>query len=315
MKMRRSTAMTLIGGGILAGARPASAQTAPVTVRMGSMALDAAGEAYYGTEAGIFASNGINTQITTFTTGAAIIQAVLAGDLDVGVANPLALATAIARGISVQMIVPAVVYSKADSNPNFVVAKDGPIKVPKDLVGATFGVSTLADLNQLSLLAWLDANGVPRDGVKFVELKFGELGLALQRNIIQAAIITEPFKTDAMRAGQIRDFSDTYLSIAPEISPMVWFGSKTWLQKNPDTAKKLVSGIFATAKWANTHTKETGDMLAKLAKMDPVVVAGMKRLIFATSNERRYSEPLLKLAARYNMVPRPVSFEEYTAFL
>jgi NitT/TauT family transport system substrate-binding protein len=312
--MRRSMAMTIIGGGILAVARPVCAQSAPVTVRMGSMALDAAGEAYYGTEAGIFASNGIAPQITTFATGAAIIQAVLAGDIDVGVANPLALATAIARNIPVQMIVPAVVYSKSDSNPNFVVAKDGPIKVPKDLVGATFGVSTLADLNQLSLLAWLDANGVSRDGVKFVELKFGELGLALQRNIIQAAIITEPFKTDAMRAGQIRDFSDTYLSIAPEIAPMVWFGSKAWLQKNPDTAKKLVNGIYATAKWANSHTKETGDMLAKIAKMDPAVVANMKRLIFATSNERRYSEPLLKLAARYNMVPRPVTFEEYTAF-
>jgi NitT/TauT family transport system substrate-binding protein len=314
MQMRRSTALTLIGGGILAGARPAFAQTAPATVRMGSMALDAAGESYYGTEAGIFASNGIAPQITTSQTGAAIIQGVLAGDLDVGVANPLALAIAIARNIPVVMIAPAVVYSKADSNPNFVVAKDGPIKSPKDLVGATFGVSTLADLNQLSLLAWLDANGVPRDGVKFVELKFGELGSALQRNIIQAAIITEPFKTDAMRAGQIRDFSDTYLSIAPEISPMVWFASKAWLQKNPDTAKRLVSAIYATARWSNSHTKETGDMLAKLAKMDPAVVANMKRLIFATSNERKYSEPLLKLAARYNMIPRPVSFEEYTAF-
>lgn len=315
MKIRRSVLLTLIGGGLVAGAAPARAQTASANVRIGATAVDACGVAYYGPETGIFQNNGINAQVTTLTNGATIMSAVVGGDLDVGMGNAPQIAVAIAHGIPLQMIAPASLYSKKDADANLVVAKDSRITSAKDLASATIAVSTLGDFNQLSVVGWFDANKVPRDGVKFVEMKFGEVGIALSRGNVQAAIITEPFKTDAMRAGQIRDFSDTYLSIAPEISPMVWFGSKTWLQKNPDTAKKLVSGIFATAKWANTHTKETGDMLAKLAKMDPVVVAGMKRLIFATSNERRYSEPLLKLAARYNMVPRPVSFEEYTAFL
>jgi NitT/TauT family transport system substrate-binding protein len=312
--MPRSAAMTLVAGGVFAAALPARAQTNPAPVKMGAMAIDASGEAYYGDGSGIFLNNGISPQITTVSSGSAIIAAVLAGDLDVGLANPLQIASAISHGIPLQMIAPAVVYSKSDANPNFVVAKDGPIKAPKDLVGATFGVTTLADLNTLSLMAWLDANKVPRDGVKFVELKFGELGQALVRGTIQAAIITEPFKTDAMRAGQIREFGDTYLAIAPEISPMVWFASKAWLQKNPDTAKRLINGIYATAKWANSHTKESGDMLAKIAKMDPAVVANMKRLYFATSNDKKYSEALLNLAARYGMVAHPVTFEEYTAF-
>jgi NitT/TauT family transport system substrate-binding protein len=308
----RFAASALIAGSILVASVPSVAQTAPAPVRMGAMAIDASGEAYYGNDSGIFQSNGISPQITTVSSGSAIIAAVLAGDLDVGLANPLQIASAISRGIPLQMIAPAVIYSKGDANPNFVVAKDGPIKSPKDLAGATFGVTTLADLNTLSLMAWLDANKVPRDGVKFVEMKFGELGLALQRNTIQAAIITEPFKTDAMRAGLIREFGDTYLAIAPEISPMVWFSTKSWLQKNPDTAKRVVNGIYATAKWANSHTHESGDMLAKIAKMDPAVVASMKRLYFATSNDKKYSEALLTLAARYGMLQHPITFEEYS---
>lgn len=312
--MSRSAAMTFIAGGLLAAAQPALAQTASATVRMGSLAIDASGESYYGVDSGIFAANGISAQIQTLTTGSVIITAVLAGDLDVGIANPLQIATGIARGIPLVMLTPAALYSLRDANANLVVAKNSPFKTPKDLVGATFGVSSLADFNQLSLLAYLDTNGVSKDSVHFIELPFSQVSAALERGTIQAAVITEPFKTDGVRAGQIRDFGDTYLTIAPEIAPIFWFTTKGWIQKNPDVAKRMVNAIYATAKWANAHTKESGETLARIAKMDPAIVANMKRLYFATSNDRKYTVNTLALATRYGMLPRPVTFEEFSAF-
>jgi ABC-type nitrate/sulfonate/bicarbonate transport system substrate-binding protein len=150
--------------------------------------------------------------------------------------------------------------------------------------------------------------------VKFVELKFGELGLALQRGTVQAAIIAEPAKTEALRAGLVREFGDTYLSMEPELCPLLWVAAKSWLQKNADVAKNVVKGLYATAKWANANTRQSGDILAKYSKVDPAVIATTKRLYFATANDRRYVEPILDLAARYHMVPRPVSFEEFSAF-
>jgi len=312
--MPRSAAIPLIAGGILAAARPAAAQTGLPTVRIGSLAIDASGEAYYGTESGIFLDNGINTQVTTLPNGLSIIQAVLAGDLDVGQANPLPIAAAIARGIPLQMIAPAALYSKRDANAPLVVAKESPIKSPKDLVGATLGVASLGDFNQLSVLAWLESNGIPRESVHFLELPFSEIGAALQRGTVQAGFITEPVKSNAMRAGQIRDFADTYLAIGPEIAVVVWFTTKSWLQKNPGTAKKLIKGIYATARWANTHTQQSGEILAKAAKMDPTVVAGMRRIYFATSNDKKYVEGMLSFATRYGMLQHPVTVQEYTPF-
>jgi NitT/TauT family transport system substrate-binding protein len=310
----RSAALTLVAAGMLAVTRAASAQTAVPTVRIGALAIDAAGEAYYGTDSGIFLSNGINPQVTTLPSGSAIVAGVLSGDLDVGFSNPLQIASAIARGIPLLMLAPAALYSKTDASANIFVAKDSPFKAPKDLVGATLGVGALGDFNQLSLLAWLDSNGVPRDSVHFVELTFAQLGAALQRGTVQAASIPEPFKTDAIRAGQVRAFGDTYLAIQPEITPIVWFTSKSWLQKNPETAKNLVAGIYATARWANAHVAESGEMLARAAKMDPAVVAGMKRMYFATSNDRKYVARTLDLAARFGMLTRPVTFEEFSAY-
>ena len=312
--LSRTAALTLVAGGVLAMARPAAAQSALPTVKIGAQAIDATGEAFYGADAGIYAANGINPQVTLLSNGATVLNGVISGDLDVGESNPMTIAVAMARGIPIQVLAPAVLYSRKDANANLVVAKDAPFKRPKDLIGKTFGVGSLNDFNHISLLAWLDVNGISRDQVKFVELPFGQVGGALQRGLVQASFITEPVKTDAVKAGQIRDFADTYLAVAPELAVVVWFATKAWLQKNPETAKKFVTGIYATAKWANTHYAESGLMLAKAAKMDPDVVARMKRLYYATSNERRYLEPILNVAAKYGALPRPVPFEEFCAY-
>jgi len=300
--------------GSMLAARPAFGQSAAPAVRIGALTIDSSAEAYYGTDTGIFANAGFAPQVTTLTNGAAIMAAVLAGDLDVGISNPMQIAVGLARGVPVQMIAPAALYSKRDASITIVVAKDSPFKIPKDLIGSTLAVGALSDFNQLSLLAWLQTNNIARESIRIVELPLGEMGAALQRGTIQAAFTSEPYKTTAQRAGQIRDFADTYLTIAPEIATTVWLSTKGWLQKNPELAKNVLNGIYATARWANGHVPESGAILARVAKMDPAVVATMRRSYYATVNDRKYVEPMLKLAARFNMLARPVTFEEYTAF-
>jgi len=313
LNMSRAAAMTALAGGLLAATAPASAQTNAATVRIGALAIYAFGEAYYGNDTGIFLANGISPQISTLSNGATIVASVLGGDLDVGMANTVQVAGAVARNLPLQMIAPASLYSRKDAADDLMVAKDSPFKSARDFAGATIAVSALKDFSQLGVEAWLDGNRVSVESVHFVELKFGEMGAALARGTVQAAIIAEPAKTDAIRAGQIRPFADVYLAIAPEFATIVWFAAKSWLQSNPDTVKKLVNGIFATARWANTHTRESGDILAKVSKMDPAVVAGMQRLYFATSNDKRFIEAPLALASRFNMLPRTVTPAEFVA--
>src|ERR1700729_201923 len=134
--MQRSTALSLVAGGVLTGAQPALAQTALPTVRIGTLAIDAGGQVYYGTDTGIFAANGINAQPVTLSGGAAIVAAILGGDLEAGAANPLLVATAIAREIPIAMIAPGCLYSKSDASPTLFIAKASAISKPKDLIGA-----------------------------------------------------------------------------------------------------------------------------------------------------------------------------------
>ncbi|HEV8021585.1 MAG TPA: ABC transporter substrate-binding protein [Candidatus Lustribacter sp.] len=312
--MRRSNALALIAGGAFAAAGvPAIAQSEGTSVRMASMSIDAMGESYYGVDRGFFRDNGISPALTTMTNSSAIVQSVLAGDLDAGMTNTVQLAVAVARNVPVQMIAPASLYSSRDNTQGLAVAKNSPYTSAKDLIGGTIAVSALADFNQLGISAWLDHNGVSPSSVHWVELRFSEMGQALARGTVQAAQIAEPSMSAAVKAGDVRQFADVYSAIAPEFATIVWFSSKTWIQANPDALKKLRSGIFATARWANSHYPESAEILAKAAKVDVATVSAGRRVYFATTNDPKFVVGPLAAAAKYGITSRLVTPAEYMA--
>lgn len=310
--MPRSSALALVAGGIIAATRPAFAQ-ATTDVRIGAMAIDPFGEAYYGVEKGFFKDSGINATITTLGNGSTIIQAVLGGDLDVGMSNIVNVAAAVTKGIPVIMIAPAALYSAKHSYSRLCVAKTSPFKIAKDLEGGTIAVSTLNDFNQLGVTAWLEHNGVAPGKVKFVELKFPEMGVALARGTVQAATIAEPALSAALTSGTARAFADVYGVISPEFANIVWFTTKAWLAKNPDAAKRLLSGIYASGKWANANPSLSAEILARVSKTDLAVVNAMTRALYATSNDPKYVQAPLEFAQRYGLLTRPVTTAEFIA--
>ena len=149
--------------------------------------------------------------------------------------------------------------------------------------------------------------------MKFVELKFPEMGPALLRGTIAAATIAEPSLSAAIHNGEARNFASVYSAIAPEFANIVWFSTKPWLQANPATAKKLVAGIYATAKWSNTHQSDTAAIIAKVAKLEPSAVSEMTRAFFATSGDPKYVQAPLDFSFKYGLLPRAVTTAEFIA--
>jgi len=314
MPITRSSALGRIAAGLAAAAAaPAGAQLDLAVVRIGTNPVDPFATSYYGVDRGFFRQAGIDARLTTLPNGSTITAAVLGGDLDVGIANIVQVANAVAHGLPVQMIAPAALYSAKHSYSQLCVAKNSPFTTAKDLDGATIAVSTLGDFNSLGVSAWLDRNGVPPARVKFVEIKFPEMGAALERGTIGAATIAEPALSAAIQAGQARSFATPYTAIAPEFAAIVWFASTAWLAKNPDVAKRLVGAIYATARWANAHPAETAPILARVAKLDPALVLGMTRAYYATADDPKLVQAPLDFAFHYGLLPRAVTTAEFIA--
>ncbi|HXF35147.1 MAG TPA: ABC transporter substrate-binding protein [Candidatus Acidoferrales bacterium] len=285
---------------------PAGTQTLP-TLKVAATANDTYAEAYYAVDMGFFKKAGLNVDLQTFANGAAVSTAVAAGAADVGISNPVQLANAFSHGAPFTLVAGGGMYATDAPTTVMCVAKNSPFKVAKDLEGKTIAISALRDLTQLGAVAWLSQNGADTSKMKFVEMPFAEMGPALARGTVDAAVISEPSLTAAKDAGSVRVFAKVFSAIAPQFLIGAWFSTTTFAQKNPDLIKRFQTAIYEAARWANKNHEQSAAILAKYSKITAETARTMTRCTYADGLTPRIVQPPLDLAFKNNVLDKSVT--------
>jgi NitT/TauT family transport system substrate-binding protein len=289
--------------------RLANAQAA-LPIRVGATANDTYAEAYYALDQGFFAKAGLDATVTTLNNGAAVSAAVAAGSLDVGVSGPVQTAQAYARGIPFTIVAAGALSTAKSSAALLCVPKASPIQGARDLEGKAIAVNALRTTGDLSLHVWLAKNAVDAANVHVVEVPMSEMGAAVETGRIGAAVISEPALSIALRANNLRVLADVSGAMAPQYLVSGWFASKTFVQGSTETAKRFVSAIYATARWANAHQNDSAAVLAKVTKMDVAQIRAGMRAPYADALRASDIQPQLDLAAKYGYLTKPVQTDE-----
>lgn len=303
----RSSALV---AGTVSWAGPAAAQALP-TIRIGLVTADTYAEAYYGDEAGIFRNNGIAVDIKPLGNSAAIAAAMVGGTLDVGVGSPSQVAAARENGLPFAFFAPSALFAAEAPTTVLMVAKSSPIARAADLAGKTIAVENLKSLPQLSVSAWMQKNGVDPATVKYVEIPTFSMPGALEAGRVDAAVIGEPGVAAAKPT--CKQIASPFEAIARRFYISAWFSTKTWLDANPQLARKFVTAIGQTALWANAHQKETGAVLGRVTKMTPETIATMVRARYGEKMDTALMQPLLDLALKNGLLPSPMAARDLIA--
>lgn len=307
--MNRSRFLTtsLAAGTVAAAAGPAAAQTAPLDLRIAANANDTYAAAYYAQDMGFFTQAGLNAQVQTIANGAAITAAVVGGTIDVGVAVPVTLAGAYLRGLPVVMIAAGALSVASVPNTRLCVVDTSPLRTAKDFEGKTIAINALGVGLELAPFVWLTVNGADKSKVKLVEIPFSEMGLALERGTVDAAVFTEPNYTVAAKQYHIKMFANVNTAIAPVYVSSCWFSTRDFATQHPEAVRRFVRAIYAAQKWANGHQSQSADILAKYSKMDPALAHQMTRTRYAEQLRAADIQPFLDISAKYGGLPSPVS--------
>jgi NitT/TauT family transport system substrate-binding protein len=307
--MHQSTRATFLGSSLafsLAAIEPALAQSSLPKVRIGVTPTEVYAQAYYAADEGFFLKGGLDADVETLNSGSAAANAIIGGALDVGVTTPILLANAILRGAPFVLIAAGPLSTTKAPQSLICVKTQSNLHTAKDLEGKTVGMIVLKTTQELSLDAWLDKNGAQRSAVRRVEVLFSEMGTALDRGTIDAAIISEPFLTTSLKSGAVRSLGDPNVAVAPAYLLGAWFTTRTFAQQNPATVKKFVDVIYATAKWANTHRAQSALIISKYMKIDPDVTRVMNRIEYAENPRLPEMQALLDSGFKYGALPKPV---------
>lgn len=288
-------------------ALPLGAQSVPV-LRLACFPSDSYGEAYYAQDLGFFKEHGLAVEFVVNNAGAVALQALAGGSVDVGVANPVSVAQAYAKGIPVSIIAGGGLYTRLSPATLLVVPKNLPVRSAKDLEGKTIALPALGDQLQAAMTLWLRKNGADPAKVKFVELNPPPAMLgALQQGRIDGATPPEPFGTLAVENDSARVFGDPFAVVAPRFFIGVWIARTDWIKANPDVARRFAAAIYEAGRWANAHPDESAAILAKYAKGDAAVFRTMHRATYTDSNvDPRLLQPILDAGAQTGMLSSTV---------
>jgi NitT/TauT family transport system substrate-binding protein len=290
--------------GASASAVPLRLRAQTTKIRVAYTTSDAGIEPVYGQAQGIFAKAGLDVELQPYGAGLLMIESIAAGVLDIALTDPMQLANAVLRGIPLGIFAGGASYSFKTPPTLMCVAKNSPVRGAKDLEGQTVGTNSLNGGVTLGIRAWLDQNGVDNAKVKIFEVPFSEMGAALERGTVVAAVMNEPFLTYAGTA--VRGIGRPMEIYGKTYTNTFWYTSRTWASRNSDLLRRWTAAIYETARWANAHQAESLQILVGAAKLEIDRVRTMKRYQFATSFSSRDLLPVLDLALKYRFISRPV---------
>jgi NitT/TauT family transport system substrate-binding protein len=304
--MKHLRILAIFAASLVAVAVPAGAQTSPV-LRLACFPTDSYGEAYYAQDMGFFKEHGISVEFDVNNAGAVALAALAGNGVDIGVANPVSVAQAYAKGVPISIFAGGGLYTAASPATLLVVPKNSPLQTAKDLEGKTIGLPGLGDQLQAAMIIWLKKNGADPAKVKFVEVNPPTVMLgALAQGRIDAATPPEPILTQSL-VSDARIFGDPFSGVAPRFFIGVWIARTDWLKANPDVARRFADAIYEAARWANTHHDESAAILAKYAKADAAVFQKMRRATYTDSAlDPKLIQPILDSGTQTGMLPATV---------
>ena len=280
-----------------------SAQT-PTTVRIGAFLIDPFLEPYYAQDQGMFAKAGLQAEIQSLSTQASL-AALIGNSLDFANSDLVPIASARSRGLDVVVVAAGAHYDAKVPTIALITGANSSIHTAADLKGQVVGTPSLNSGPSIAVQEWLKKNGVDASTVKLIEIPLPAANAALQRGTIAAALNGEPFLSEAK--GEIRILGYPYSAIADQFYTGIWVARNTWADQNPAIVRKFIDVTYQSARWANAHQPESGQIEARLTKLPYDRVKAMARNLYSTSLDPALAQPLLDVSYRYGILDKPVA--------
>ncbi len=254
---------------------------------------------------GYFKAEGLDVAAAPMKGGAVIAPAVEGGELAIGWSNTVSIILAHAKGFDFAFLAPGVegVAGTHDVHALLVPA-NSPVQSVKDLAGKTVAVNTLGNINEAAVRALADKAGIAPDSIRLVEVPFPDMAAALARGSADAALVLEPFVTDATTRGLARVLDPS--PHAPFGSPYLiggWFAKKAWIKDHPAEAAAFARAVVKASAFIAAQPDKARDILAERTKLSPELAKKIVLPRFPETLAPSALQGVIDVSARFGLLP------------
>jgi NitT/TauT family transport system substrate-binding protein len=290
------------------GATGGDGELTPIT--MGVLPIVPSAALQLGIDEGIFEEHGFDVTLETGQGGAALLPAVVSGQMQFAISNPLSIMLAQGEGLDVRLITG---YShslkEGDDITSVWAPADSGITSPKDLEGRTVAVNTLRTMGEVSIKKIVSEDGGDPNGIEFVELGFPDMPAALSAGNIDAAWVPEPFQT-ILKDGGNQLISYNYQETMPGVPTMSVITAGTLAEQDPEMVDEFVAAVDEITAFAQENPDKVRETLTTFLEMDEALAQKVLIEDFGAEMDGEAMQSLADLSLEYGLLSEPVDMEK-----
>jgi NitT/TauT family transport system substrate-binding protein len=280
-------------------------------IKVGILPLSGLAPLWYGIEEGYFEEEGLEVTTEIGEGGAALTPAVLNDDYQFAIGEYVSVLQARENDVPIQVFSNLTNgASEPDDHINGLLVKaDSGIESIEDLAGKTVAVNGLNGIDDVTIKAILDANGVDPESVEFVEVPFPDMIAAVETGQVDVASEPEPFVTLGEQAG-LTTLLDPYYEALPGLPLGLVFASQEWLDDNPELANAFHRALVRSIEAAAADPDAMGEVIMANTDTSPELLEEMALDDWAAEVDRDNLTALAELAVTYGALEDEPDLDE-----
>lgn len=278
----------------------------PNTVKVGYIPIGDCLQLYVAEDLGFFNEAGIIVETKPMKGGAVIAPAVEAGEANVGWSNTISIIIAHDKGFNFEFLTSGAISSEPENRVHsLLVQKGSAIKSVADLKGKTVAINTLGNINELSMVALLDRNGMKKKDIRLVEVPFPSMEAALKNGAVDAILAVEPFVTltQSHGAGEVL-VKSVHASYGEQFMIGGWFAKRNWITKHPKLAMRFQQAINKASDWIAANPDKLAPILVAHTKLTEGLVDKITLPAFSSTFHAEDLQRMIDMTAQYKFIKK-----------
>ncbi|MGH3978000.1 MAG: ABC transporter substrate-binding protein [Pseudonocardiaceae bacterium] len=250
-----------------------------------------------------FRAEGLQVELVPMPAEGAAVPGLVNGELDATFGNYVSFIAAQYQQVGDFRLI-SDGYQATECTFVIVAKPDSGIRLPLDLAGKRIAVNTFNNIVELTARSALQTNGVDPNSVEFVELGFPDMIPALQNNQIDAAVLVEPFITEAQRSLGVRPVLDAASGPTAEIPIAGYAVTREFAEQNPTTVAALQRALAKGLRDARER-RTVENILPSYTEIDEQTAALIPIGTFPTSLDATRLQRIADLMSQFGVLNQP----------
>lgn len=273
-------------------------------VRVGLLPVVDVAPLYQAIDKGYFKEQGLEVEPVAVNSGPAAVEGIIGGDLDIAFTSYPGAFAAQSKGAAKLKIV-ADGYAARPGHFMVVATPNSPMKKPEDAGGKKIAVTSKGSISDLGTMSVLKTKGVAIETIQWVQMPFPDMGPALQRGDIAAAVVAEPWATRTEKDFGAVPLMDVASGPIAGISLSGWAATEKLATTNPNTFAAFQRGLLkGVADVKKDRSNALEPILVKYVKIDPGTAALVHIADYPESLDPVRLQRVADLMSEFKVIPQ-----------